>query len=404
MRAVQVLGAVLALSVVSAPCEALTSAQIDAGAKKAGKGLKRVLKQLSSDRVDGRDNASPGSVLAQKILHKRLERIGDGLGPAPDPYAQPYESNGTPGTNLLAVIPGRELPDEFVILGAHYDHLAEGACTPEIGDPDDVICNGAADNASGADVVLAVGRAIAKLREAPRRSVVVALWDSEEDPFRGSAYYVANPLVPLAQTTAYVNLDVLGVSQLPSLSQNTLVLATETGGEVLRGAADAAVGAQGLAASFFSYVFGESRSDYAAFGEAGVPTVYFSDGPYPCYHSAGDEVRRIDFKKLAEESAIVFRTVVGLAEGDTVPVFVPPTGAATYEDAQAFDDILTVTVPADLDLYPPADQAEIVQFAADFAAIVADGPAAFDDADSDAVLFRAATLSSQIPELGCPAF
>ena len=66
---------------------------------------------------------------------------------------------------------------------------------------DDQICNGATDNATGTAVALAVGQAIAASATPPRRSVIVALWDAEEDGLLGSAAYVANPLVPLAQTS-----------------------------------------------------------------------------------------------------------------------------------------------------------------------------------------------------------
>jgi Zn-dependent M28 family amino/carboxypeptidase len=61
------------------------------------------------------------------------------------------------------------------------------------------ICNGATDNAAGVAVVLAAGRAIRKLGTRPRRSVVLALWDAEEDGLLGSFYYVNNPLVPLSR-------------------------------------------------------------------------------------------------------------------------------------------------------------------------------------------------------------
>jgi hypothetical protein len=395
--------ALAALPSLAAPAAALTPADVEEGALRAQRGLKPLVKQLAANRLAGRDNGSRGSGIAGRILRRKLANIGEGLAPGPDPYAQPFELGGNAGTNFLARIPGREFPDQAVVVGAHYDHLAPGTCAPEPGDFRDRICNGAADNATGAAVALAVGKAIAKLPEAPRRSVVVALWDAEEEGLFGSAHYVAMPPVPLAQTLAYVNLDVLGTVQLPAIRANTLVLAAETGGPVLRGAVADAFGVHALTASFLSYAIGEARSDYASFGGAGVPTVFFTDGPYRCYHNAGDEARRIDYEKLAEQSAIVFRTVLALAEGEDAPVFAAPALAPVYDDAAALDAILDVTVPAHLDLFAPAAQAEIL-FAADrLAAIVADGPGAFDAADATATRIESATIGIQVIDLGCPA-
>ena len=127
-------------------------------------------------------------------------------------FLQPFDR----GTNILAIIPGRELPDEYVIVGAHYDHTGSSCRTA---DPTNTICNGATDNATGVAAVLAVGERLALVPGGPRRSVVLALWDAEEDGLRGSRAYVDAPLVPLEQTVAYVNLDIQGANLLPSLRE-----------------------------------------------------------------------------------------------------------------------------------------------------------------------------------------
>ena len=317
----------LVLLLAAAPAAAPTADEIGAGARRAGKGLKATLKKLASNRFAGRDNGSEGSLLAQALIVKKLMKIGDGLAPGSGAaaYLQPFTRGIVTGTNVLAVIRGRELPDEYVVLGAHYDHFAPGGCKTTPSDPGDEICNGAMDNATGTALVLAVGKALAKLKEPPRRSVVLALWDAEEDGLQGSAYYVSDPLVPLEQTVAYVNLDIQGSVLTPSLRNRTIALGSETGGAALRTIVEEAVGAQTLDYAFFSYVFGQGRSDYANFGaRPGVPIVFFGDDHRACYHTTGDEVREVDFRKLAQQSAVVFRTVVALAEADAPPVFVEP--------------------------------------------------------------------------------
>src|SRR4051812_40625402 len=100
----------------------------------AGHDQRGVVKALASDRLAGRDNDTPQSAVAQGILLKRLRRLGVGPMGGDDPYRQPFVRSGQIGTNLLAVIRGRELPDEYVVVGAHYDHLdtrsgPTGACS-----------------------------------------------------------------------------------------------------------------------------------------------------------------------------------------------------------------------------------------------------------------------------------
>jgi hypothetical protein len=397
----------LVLLLAVAPAAAPTGDQIGAGARRAGKGLKATLKKLASNRLAGRDNGSEGSLLAQALIVKKLMKIGDGLAPASGAaaYLQPFTRWTVMGTNVLAVIPGRELPGEYVVLGAHYDHLAPGDCRPTPSDPGDEICNGALDNASGTAVVLAVGKALAKLKEPPRRSVVLALWDAEEDGVHGSAYYVSDPLVPLEQTVAYVNLDILGSVLSPSLRNTTIAVGSETGGEALRAIVEAAAGAQTLDVALPSYLFGKRGSDYLNFGAAGIPIVFFTDERSGCYHTAGDEVHEVDFRKLAQQSAVVFRTVVTLAEADEPPAFVTPgEPAVRFEDAVALRGLLARAIPADLGLFPPDAQTELTGDLAMLDAIVRDGPGEFDEADGSAVQVRTRPILNHFSALGCQAF
>jgi hypothetical protein len=404
MRRNLALAVLTALAFGGIPAAALTPAQIDAGAKKASRGLKPPVKKLASNRLEGRDNATAGSLRAQRFLIQRLRKIGEPLGSGPEPYLQPFLRDGDAGANVLAVIRGSELPDEYVMIGAHYDHLGVGGCDP--GEkPGDVICNGATDNAAGTSAVLAVGKAIAKLPEPPRRSVVLALWDAEEDGLEGSEHYVSAPLVPLEQTVAYVNLDLLGATLIPSLARNTFAIASETGGAALRETVEAAGAPHPeVELTYLSEVFGQGRSDYRPFADAGVPTVFFGDGSSACYHTAGDDLSRVDWKKLAKQSAIAFRTVLGLAEAGARPTFVAPLAAAVYADAEALQRILALSVPADLAIFPQKAQDQIVSFAGIVDQIADQGPAAFDDSDASATLVSAAVFVTELEALPCPAW
>lgn len=394
------------------PVRALNQADIDAVARNATRGVKRVTRSLASDGLRGRDNDTAESRLVQRYLIGRLKTLGAGLNSAAtgaEAYKQPFVQSGQTGVNLFAVIRGRELPDEYVIVGAHYDHLdtrsnAAGHCS-STGTPGGDVCNGATDNATGVAAVLAIGRAIRTLPEAPRRSVVLALWDAEEDGLLGSRYYVDHPLVPLEQTVTYVNFDILGADLLPALRSTSFAVGSETGGAALRDIVDAAVAAQSLSVRPFSFIFGQLRSDYANFGTRNVPTVFFSDSTGGCYHTTGDDVRVVNFAKLAQQSAIAFRTVVGLAETDTRPAFVPVNpGLAVFEDAVSLQHVLEAGIPADLDFFSPDDQALILSTKAQIDQMVSDGPAEFDSTDVSILLGAAVNLINALTHTGCRAF
>ena len=207
---------------------------------------------LADDALAGRNNNTPGSILAQNYLIAELQPIAEGLntsGIGDDVYKQAF----TLGTNLLAVIPGGDLASEYVMIGAHYDHV--GSCASlEVGD---TVCNGATDNAAGVAAVLAIGRSIANLPSPPRRSVILAFWDREEDGLLGSEFYVDNPLVPLASTKAYLNFDIQGANLLPSLRAMSFVISAETGGATLQSAVDDAIGGMGLDVRKLSTIFGQ---------------------------------------------------------------------------------------------------------------------------------------------------
>jgi hypothetical protein len=367
--------------------------------------VQRMVEALASDDVAGRDNDTPGSSRAQEILLRRLRKAGRGLNPAglkAEAYKQHFTFNGHVGTNLFAVIRGRELPDEYVMLGAHYDHLdtrsnAAGSCS-STRVPGGRICHGATDNASGAATVLAVGRALKKVR--PRRSVILALWDAEEDGLAGSLYYVNNPLVPLVRTKAYVNLDILGSDLLPTLATTSFAVGPETGSTLAQTTLDA-IAAESFGTLPISYIFGQLRSDYASFVAKQVPTVFFSDSTNGCYHTVFDDLTVVDWAKLAKQGRIAYRVVVELANAATTPAFVPPNpNLAAYKDALTLQRVFTLATP-DLPLFSPADQVVITGVRDTIDQIVADGPGAFDNADVGVLLQAAIVGIAAIQRLGC---
>jgi hypothetical protein len=361
--------------------------------------------ELTDDALQGRNNNTPGSLAAQQILIDELNEMGAaGLNTSQtgdDAFKQPFVHGGSTGTNILAVIPGSELPNEYVMVGAHYDHLA--TCrTVEVGD---TVCNGATDNASGVAATLAIGRAIAALPIKPRRSVILAFWDAEEDGLDGSAYYVNNPLVTLASTITYINFDIQGANLLPSLKNYTFAVGAELGvglGALVQQAQ--ADSGSTLDTRQLSYIFGQFRSDYVNFGNNGVVTVFFSDSTGPCYHTNDDELAIVDMDKLEQQTRTAYALTLELADTTTPPPFMSPNpGLATFVDAQIINEVLTLGL-ADLSLFSPADQMTLTDVQAEIAAIVADGEANFDGADVTTLLLDVVDVIDLLTRTTCDGF
>jgi hypothetical protein len=353
---------------------------------------------LASDDFQGRNNNTPGSVASQQYLINQLRDMGfEGLDTAAtgdDAYRQFF----TDGVNIVGVLRGAVHPDEYVMIGGHYDHLGSNCrrATPE-----DSICNGATDNAAGTAVALEVGHAIASRDTPPDRSVIVALWDREEDGLLGSNHYVQHPLVPNDQVVAYLNFDIQGANLLPSLRTISFAIGAESGGPRLSDAVQDAIGTR-LETKLVSSIFGQARSDYVNFTAVGIPNVFFGDSTGPCYHTVEDEPAIVDWKKLDAELDIAVALADDLITGER-PTFAAGTPVATYDDAVAIREVL-VKGEAELVRFSTEQQAQLQQFRDDLDAIVSAGPGAFDDGDVGPLLSGAATAVSILTTGTCDGF
>jgi hypothetical protein len=343
--------------------------------------------RLASDETAGRDNNTPGSALAREFLIDELAPISQGLDPTGS-GREAFTQAVPEGTNVVAVIRGTELPNRYVIVGAHYDHLGSfcGGSSAR-----DRICNGATDNAAGVAAVLGIARSIAAQR--PRRSVVIALWDREEDSeftengelrnLIGSTEYVEHPLVPLDRTVAYVNFDIQGANLLPSLRNTSFAIASETGGPQFQQIVRSAIGAQTLNTEMVSEAFGQDRSDYVPFIRAGVPSVFFTDATGPCYHTVHDEIDIVDFDKLEQQIAIALRVTRDLANTRNPPTFValgPDRPIVTYDDVVVLARVLDL-IWTNRGRFSVSDQDTLRFYRGEIRRIVLEGRAAFGSDD-----------------------
>ncbi|MDQ5844188.1 MAG: M20/M25/M40 family metallo-hydrolase, partial [Acidobacteriota bacterium] len=131
-------------------------------------------------------------------------------------------------TNVVGILPGSDpvLKNEAIVIGAHYDHLGrggEGSLAPKEGE----IHHGADDNASGTAGVIELARLFATQKPRPRRTLVFIAFSGEEEGLLGSNYYVNHPVVPLANTVAMINMDMIGRMKNKSLSIGGVGTASE---------------------------------------------------------------------------------------------------------------------------------------------------------------------------------
>lgn len=172
--------------------------------------------------------------------------------------------------NLAGVLPGVTAPDEYVLYMAHWDHLGRSFASA-----DDTINNGAVDNATGTAAILAIAESMANAPTPPDRSVMFVAVTAEESGLLGSAYFGADPLVPLTNVVGGINIDAMlpmgmtkdiivigyGASQL----EDMLLAAAEPFGKYLRPDAYPERG----------YFY---RSDHISLAKLGVPMLYADSG------------------------------------------------------------------------------------------------------------------------------
>lgn len=292
---------------------------------------------LADDRLAGRLIGSPGADSAAAYIARRFAELGlkpaPGLGGwfqpftvSPDaPAAHGTRLAGAEGRNVVGVLPGRDpaLAGEYVVIGAHYDHLGTGGMGNSL-DPDSagVPHNGADDNASGVAALLEIARRLTLSR--PGRSVLFLAFSGEEQGLLGSTHYVKNPAVPNQQVVAMLNFDMVGRMKDGKL----VIYGVETAPEwrplidSLNARAGLAITAQGG---------GYGPSDHTAFTVAKRPVLHFFTGTHEDYHRTTDDAPRINVEgveQIAALAAELTRAVGNRGAGLTFVESTPPAAPA----------------------------------------------------------------------------
>jgi hypothetical protein len=237
-----------------------------------------------------------------------------------------------PGRNVVALLEGSDpkLRSQAILVTAHHDHM---------GMSNGHIYNGADDNASGVAGLLEIAKAFVRGNLHPKRSVLFVAYDGEERIFLGSYYYVTHPIVPLDQTVANLNMDMIGRNEddanwpvPPDGNVNMVNVLGTRYNPGLKKIIEQENQQVGLKLDYKMDVVDPdslwSRSDHFWFATLHIPQVEFQTGLHPDYHTDRDTWNRINYPKLTKIVRLAFLSVEAMANSAERVAFVPAGVAA----------------------------------------------------------------------------
>ncbi len=261
--------------------------------------LTRHVQYLASDSLAGRLMASEGNLAAGEYIANCFAQIGlEEINTSnyyhyfEQPIQKTYGSGAYLGTvegcNIIGLLPGTDpkLKDEYVVFGAHYDHLGVDKQVAA----GDSIFNGADDNASGVAVLIELARNLAAVRQTLQRTVVFVAFDGEEMGLWGSNEFVNHPPVPIEKIAVMVSLDMVGYY---GYSNKLIIEGVGTLKDALRilpQTRDLNVKKIPFETSFMG------ATDTQPFAKQCVPTLAVTTGVKSPYHKVGDEASLIDYE------------------------------------------------------------------------------------------------------------
>ena len=298
------------------------------------------IETLSSDSLEGRETGKPGQKMAAHYIANHFKNIGI---PAfkRNTYFQKFKvksqrhvckcddcdltffkrifkSNQTiRGENVLGYIEGTDLKDELIIISAHYDHL---------GKHDSLIFNGADDDASGVAGAMEIAEAfmIAKKEGyGPRRSILIMPVSGEEKGLLGSEYYTDNPIYPLENTIANLNIDMIGRLDDWHDNGNYVYLIGSDRLSLELHNLNEEINAKYIGLDL-DYRFNDEedpnryyyRSDHYNFAKNNIPVIFYFNGIHEDYHRPSDTIEKLDFNKIETITKLIFLTAWELANRD----------------------------------------------------------------------------------------
>ena len=255
--------------------------------------VNRLVTELASDKMEGREIFTPGIELASKFIENEFQASGLSYYKALQNFRQEFKKKGKPANNVIGILPGKSKPDEYVVFSAHYDHLGLNKSGQ------DKVYNGANDNASGVTAIITLAKYFKELNQNERSIIFVAFTGEEVGGFGSAAF---SESIDPAQVVAMFNIEMIGTeSKWGKNSAYITGFDKSDFGAILQ---------QNLKGS--NFFFNEDpypqeqlfyRSDNARLAALGVPAHTISTSKMdiePNYHQPSDEVSTLDLKNMTE--------------------------------------------------------------------------------------------------------
>lgn len=288
--------------------------------------LKEMLYTYASDEFEGRKTGEPGQKKAVNYLKDQYVAMGiespitegDYFQEIPASY---FKSGIKDSENVLAYIKGSEKPDEIIVISAHLDHIGIS------GNGD--INNGADDDGSGTIAILEIAKAFQKaVKEGngPKRSILFLHVTGEEIGLYGSRYYAdEDPVFPLANTVANLNIDMIGrvdPKHEESGKNYLYLIGSDKLSKELHNVSEA-INKQYINLDF-DYTYNKEndpnrfyyRSDHYNFAKNNIPVIFYFNGTHADYHKPSDTPDKINYEFLETRTRLIFHTAWELANRD----------------------------------------------------------------------------------------
>jgi len=275
--------------------------------------ISKHLSTLSDDKMEGRRAGTNGIEKAAKYIESEFERIGLTKYDTLNSYRQNFNFYDMLFYNVIGVLKGKSLPNEYVIISAHYDHLGINQ-KMEV----DNIYNGANDNASGTTAMLALAEYFKKL-DNNERSIVFVAFTAEEMGLVGSRYFGKH--INPNDIVAGINIEMIG-KESPYGKNTAWITGFDRSdfGEIIQ---------KNLSNTNYE-VFPDPyikeklffRSDNAALAKLGIPAHTFSTTPMEKdshYHKVSDEYKTLDIFTIKEATKLISKGILSIIQGEDTP-------------------------------------------------------------------------------------
>ena len=255
---------------------------------------------LASDSLNGRKAGTVYARMAAEYIIRQWEEIG----------IEPYDNqsfqqhfNKNKFQNIVGIIRGNDavLKDEYIVVGAHYDHLGGNSKRNNI-------YNGADDNASGVATLIELGRALQHNRSNLKRSVILIAFDAEELGLIGSSYYAFCPETPIEQIKLMFSVDMVGWYRKTGMLEYAGAGTIANGNEMILNAQLIPEGLNVVSKKFETGLL--TATDTQPFALKKIPTLYVNTGLKSPLHTPNDEAHLIDYDGMT----LVTEHLVNLVE------------------------------------------------------------------------------------------